>query len=199
MHSEVKYKYRNAKIFFILSDPRDTAARVGFIENGTPANGFFYIYTPYANENRNSLEFLEENFNKTIELLNYYQDNYGDQCLVLKYEDAYFNQRYFLNTVGNFLKLKPLYIDDIRKYKHSIHKEIGIYDFYYTDDIINDHYNRHSDFYNQWNYPLEGYNKRYYHVDGQLEPLNYEQLLIKNNVNINDIEIRRRIKNIKNF
>jgi hypothetical protein len=191
--------YRKAKIFFILSDPRDTATRVGFIENGYAGGSFINEFSDYAFSNRNSYEYLNENFIKISNLLDFYQHTFGDQCIVLKYEDAYFNPEYFLNKVGEFLKLKALYIDDIRKYKHSIHKEIGIFNDYYNEYIINQHYNLNHYFYNRWEYPLDGYKQRFYIEDGGLEILNYFELLKRNYVNINDPKLLDRIKNINFF
>jgi hypothetical protein len=117
----------------------------------------------------------------------------------LRYEDAYFYPEYFLNQVGDFLNLKPLYIDDVRKYKHTIHKEIGIFEDYYDDFILKKHYNLHFDFYNKWRYPVTGYTQRFYVENGGLEKLDYFETLTRNLVNINDPEIYERIKNINCF
>jgi hypothetical protein len=192
-------KYKDCKIFFILSDPRDVAVRVGFIENGQPVNGFKNEFSLEAVNNRYSIEFLEENFNKISELLKFYQNNFGENCLVLKYEDAYLNPLNFVEKVGEFLNLKPLYIDDLRKYKHSIHKEIGIFNFYYSNEIINTHMSLHHEFYRFWKIPYEGYFDRYYVNNGGLEELNYVNLLKKNSIDVDDVEIKKRIKNIENF
>jgi hypothetical protein len=67
--------YKDAKIFFILSDPRDTATRVGFIENGYAADGFVHEFTDKANSDRHSFEYLEENLFKITNLLSFYKLN----------------------------------------------------------------------------------------------------------------------------
>lgn len=189
----------NLKIIFILSDPRDTATRLAYLENG-------WCYPVDCEEDyKYTVSYLDDVYYYITNLLRYYIKNFNDQLIVLKYEDAVYNTKNFLDRVGAFLNLKPLYIDDVKKYKHSIYKEVGSFRFYYPNAIIEEHYNRFIQFYERFNYQIHGHLDRYPGADlskdyvdfntHQYPAENYTVFLERNNVSIN-AELEERINGI---
>jgi Sulfotransferase domain len=146
---------KNIKIFFILADPRDVSANIGYLRNGWNCDK--KDYSDYAYNHRDSLVFLNENLNIINKLLNYYTTKFKDNCLVLRYEDAYYNPDFFLKKVGSFLNLQPLNINDVDKYRQNINRDIGIFPYYYSSNIIDQNYKEYIGFYNQWRYEKNGF------------------------------------------
>jgi len=146
---------KNIKIFLILADPRDVSAHIGYHENGWNCDK--KDYSDYAYNHRDSLVFLNENMYKINELLSYYISKFKDSCLVLRYEDAYYNPDIFLNKVGKFLNLKPLNINDINKYRQDINRNIGVFPYYYSSETNEQHYKQYQNFYVKWGYGKQGF------------------------------------------
>lgn len=194
--SEFKW-FEGRKVFFILSDPRDTAARVAFLQN--KLNSQPYEFSTKARNDMHGLQFLNEAIDLIITMVNFYTRHFGDNCIVLRYEDAYFNTTQFIDKVGAFLNLVPLYVDDVRKYKNSIHKDIGVFRFFYDGETLGRHYSKYRDFYEKWEYPYGGFENRFYTGPNNhgIPEIDYKTLLTRNNVSLFDEGIVDRIKGIK--
>ena len=112
-------KESNTKVFMIISDPREASNLIRF-DNGLHLLNHDYTH---GTSDSNSVTFLNE-VDKQIELINHYTKTFGDNCIVLRYED-FQNQNRFHNQVSKFIGYEPLGIDDVRKYKWSIYKNVG--------------------------------------------------------------------------
>jgi len=143
------------KIFFIICDPRDAITHILNHDNG--AHYHPDDYPDHINQNRNELIFLDENLKIIINLLEYYQSNFGKNLIVLRYEDAVNNQEYFLKQVGQFLYTEPLYVNDKEKYNNPIYKKIGVYPPTFNNNVIkrcyeNSLYAKKKEFFKKWGY-----------------------------------------------
>lgn len=147
-------KKTKIKIFFIIADPRDVATHITFHDNGIHKYGD--DYSTYAYNNPLSIQFLNETADNVIKLYNFFNKNFKDNMIVLKYEDAVYHQEQFLNQVSNFINLKPLNIDDNNKYKCDVFKQIGVFELYYNENIFKKHYDNYSFFYKKWGYIVDG-------------------------------------------
>jgi hypothetical protein len=195
----------NVKVFFIICDPRDSSTHINYHENGIHKN--CGDYTQYAYHNPKSLEFLNENIEITIKLINFYKTHFNN-FIVLKYEDAIYNQQFLLKKVSDFLKLKPLNIDDNRKYKSIIYKHVGVFDKYFDIKILNDHYNKYEFFYRKHGYSQNGFlmsrkiiNENVDYVDFLNRNHFYSVKIPHNSQNgiFNQIDINNRIKGVNNI
>jgi|TARA_B110000858_G_scaffold187282_1_gene231392 hypothetical protein len=144
------------KVFVTISDPRDVAMNLFHFDNGFHLHDSDYKIDRNNGLHPNSTKFLNEVANKQIELIDYYTKTFGDNCIVLRYEDAFFYQEQFHDMVSNFLGYPPLGIDDIRKYKLSIYKNVGEMSKFFDKDVMDAHYNEYQWFYEKWNYPPTG-------------------------------------------
>lgn len=167
-------KEANTKVFLIISDPREVAANIINFDAGTHLHRSDYPNHIY--QNLKSTAFLSEVTNKQIQLIDNYKRQFGDNCIVLRYEDALFYQETFLNQVSNFLNLKPLYIDDVRKYKWSIYKNVGDFSKFFFPDLLEEHYNEFKWFYDEWNYPKSGLQYNRYNWVHESKTDNVKQL-----------------------
>ena len=179
-------KKADTKVFVIISDPREAAMNIVHFDNGLHLHD-----CDYKTKDSNSTEFLNEVADKQIELINYYTKTFGDNCVVLRYEDAFYNQKRFLNNVSNFLKLEPLGIDDVRKYKWSIHKNVGNFHHFFDKDILDKHHKEYESFYTKWRYPKAGLQHlkyRWHREESTLKNLsdNYKEMLKRNGVTPSD-------------
>jgi hypothetical protein len=176
----------NTKVFMIISDPREIAMNLVNFDGGVHLHNHDY---PSGILNTNSVEFLNEVADKQIDLVNHYTKKFGDNCIVLRYEDAFHYQTQFHDMVSNFLKTHPLKIDDVRKYKWSIYKNVGDFHHFFPDYVLDEHYNEYKWFYEKWDYPIEGiqllkYNWHAKHPDVSKRQLteDYTEMLKRNGI-----------------
>ena len=167
-------KEANTKVFLIISDPREVAANIINFDAGNHLHQT--DYSNYVYQNLNSALFLAEVTNKQIQLIDTYKRQFKDNCIVLRYEDALFYQDKFLNQVSKFLNLEPLNIDDVRKYKWSIYKNVGDFSRFFYPDVLEEHYNEFEWFYDEWDYPKSGLQYNRYNWIHESKTDNVKQL-----------------------
>ena len=194
-------KEADTKVFVIITDPREVAMNIGFYENGLHLADFDYQLD--SKQNVNTSEFLNQVAQKQIDLIRFYKKHFGNSCIVLRYEDAVFNQRIFLEQVSKFTKLKPLGVDNARKYKRSIHKNVGDFHNFFSHGPLTRHYLGYKKFYKEYKYPEESLqNLKYdWHGASSLDLKNkssYQQMLKENGV-ILDREVLARIESIDEY
>jgi len=141
----------NTKVFVIITDPREVACNLVFFDNG-----FHFQSSEYKSTNKLSSSFLGDVTDKQIELIKHYKNIFKDNCIVLRYEDAVFNQQDFLNSSSTFLNQQPLFVDNVKKYKWSAYKNVGGFHHFYDQKAIDSHYENYQDFFKEYNYPKEG-------------------------------------------
>ena len=146
-------EYADTKVFVIITDPREVAMNLVHFDGGIHLQNHDY---PSGIIHNNSVNFLNEIADKQIDLINHYKETFGDNCIVLRYEDAFHYQRKFLGNVTKFLGLDPLWIDDVRKYKRSIYKNVGEFYRFFDKEVLDTHYNEYREFYEKWEYPIDG-------------------------------------------
>ena len=180
----------DTKVFVIISDPREVASNLISFDNGFHLHSHDYTHGTF---NLDSVEFLNEVADKQIELITHYTKTFGDNCIVLRYEDAFQNQDKFHNEVSKFIEYEPLGIDDVRKYKWSIYKNVGNFNHHFSDDVLIKHYNEYKSFYDKWEYPLEGiYELKYgWHKDNddvgkRQRTEDYKEMLKRNGISNSD-------------
>ena len=149
-----KLQEANTKVFVSITDPREIATNVVNFDNGFHFHE--YDYSKNSFENILSSHFLNETADKQIELIDFYQKHFGNNCIVLRYEDAVFNVDKFLKQTSKFLDLKPLNVDGSQKYKWSMYKSVGWFGRFFPEEELLKHYNERLSFYKQWEYPEEG-------------------------------------------
>lgn len=155
-----KLQKSKTKVIIAITDPREIATNVVKFDNGFHFHE--YDYSKNAYENHHSSDFLNETADKQTELINFYRDNFGDNCIILRYEDAVFNVNKFLKETSKFLNITPLNIDGAQKYKWSMYKSIGWFGRFFPEEELSKHYNERLSFYKQWGYPEGGLQgKRY--------------------------------------
>lgn len=194
-------KEAKTKVFVIITDPREVAMNIGFYENGVHLTEFDYNLD--TNKNLNTSEFLNQVAQKQIDLINFYQKEFGNDCVVLRYEDAAFDQKTFLNKVSKFVNLEPLGVDNARKYKRSIHKNVGHFHHFFTHGPLTRHYLGYKKFYEKFNYPQESLQHLKYDWHGSSsldlrEKSNYREMLKRNGVSL-DREVLKRIEGIDEY
>lgn len=190
LHTRSLQKLRNCKVLFVIADPRDAAAHIAFRDGGRYLSRL--DFSSNSLRTLNSVSFLNENIRKVNEMISFYKSVYDNDCIFVKYEDAYLNTEKFLLQMKNFFKLNSLDIDDIAKYKHSIHRDIGIFDFYFDSKVLNDHYKINKAFYDKWEYPKAGYKERYaLNNEGGMPFDDYFDILRRNGIKITD-DIKKR-------
>ena len=148
------------KVFLIISDPREVAINIENFENGLHMYSKDYVSNP---DGIGAVEFINEIADKQIELIESYKKQFGDNCIVLRYEDVLWNQGKFLSEVSEFLDLEPLGIDDARKYKWSIHKNVGNFHRFFSEEVLMTHYEQYKPFYDEWKYDYGGFQWLKYH------------------------------------
>ena len=141
----------DTKVFMIITDPREVAMNLFHFDNGIHLHD-----NDYESGRHKGVSFLNEVADKQIELITYFKKTFGDRCVVLKYEDAFYYQDKFLDKVSNFLDSEPLGIDDVRKYKRSIYKNVGDFNQFFSEEDLTNHYNEYKAFYDEWEYPEKG-------------------------------------------
>ena len=146
----------NTKVFISISDPREVAMNLVYFDNGLHLHAADYETDNYIINSTNTTEFFKEIVNKQIDLVNHYKKVFGDNCLVLKYEDILWNQNEVHNKVSHFLQEEPLGVDGSEKYKSSIYKNVGDFNQFFDEDVLDKHYDEYKWFYEQWGYPKEG-------------------------------------------
>ena len=149
-----KLKEANTKVFVAITDPREIATNVVNFDNSLHFHE--YDYSENAFHNHHSSHFLNEVADKQTELINFYQENFGENCIVLRYEDAVFDVDNFLKKTSKFLGLESLGIDGAQKYKWSMYKSVGWFGRFFPEEELSRHYNERLSFYEQWEYPEEG-------------------------------------------
>ena len=155
-----KLQEANTKVFVAITDPREIATNVVNFDNGFHFHE--YDYSKNSFENILSSHFLNETADKQIELIDFYQKHFGDNCMVLRYEDAVFNVDKFLKQTSKFLGLKPLNVDGSQKYKWSMYKSVGWFGRFFPEEELLKHYNERLSFYKQWEYPEGGLQEKKY-------------------------------------
>jgi len=181
----------DTKVFVVITDPREVAMNLVYFDNGR--HGLESDYEIGTLTNHDSVQFLNEVADKQIDLINHYNKVFGDNCIVLRYEDAFHYQDKFLDRVSNFLGSEPLKIDDVRKYKWSIYKNVGDFNNFFDEDVLIEHYNEYRWFYEKWGYPNQGlqllkYNWHVGHPDVSNRQLteDYKEMLKRNGVQPSD-------------
>lgn len=200
---------KNTKVFLVISDPREIAINLIHFDNGIHNHTSDYKVDITKEL---GVEYLNELVEKQINLINYYKKTFGENCIVLKYEDAIFNQDHFIIQVAEFLKLTPLFIDDARKYKWSIHKNVGYFHQFFDDEVLLEHYNQCQSFYEEWGYDYTGYQecKYQWHSDNSVQKNttnSYKEMLKRNGITLinsccltyNDKELYDRVKDIDEY
>lgn len=177
----------NTKVFMVITDPREVTMNLAHFDNGI--HGYEHDYTSGARANFDSVKFLNEVADKQIELIDYYTKKFGNNCIVLRYEDAFHYQDIFHKKVSNLLGVEPLSIDDVRKYKRSIYKNVGDFNHFFKDETLAEHYNTYNWFYKKWNYPIEGlpvlkidWNINHTDVTGRQKTEKYIEMLKRNGI-----------------
>lgn len=199
---ELLKKEANTKVYVIITDPREVAMNIGFFENGLHFSNF--DYKPANSKNFTySSEFLNQVAQKQIDLIRYYKEEFADDCIVLRYEDAVFNQTKFLKQVCDFTGYTSLNVDDARKYKWSIHKNVGDFHNFFSQGNLTRHYLGYKKFYKEYNYPKESIQHLKYKWHGtsavdRKETNNYREMLIRNGVTL-DREVNKRIENVDEY
>lgn len=175
------------KVFMIITDPREVTMNLAHFDNGI--HGYEHDYTSGTRAAYDSVKFLNEVANKQIKLIDYYTKKFGKNCIVLRYEDAFHYQDDFHEKVSNFLGIDPLGIDDVRKYKWSIYKNVGEFFNFFKNETLDEHYISYKWFYDKWNYPIGGlankkYNWNMNHPDvtGRQKTENYVDMLKRNGI-----------------
>jgi len=194
-------KEANTKVFVIITDPREIAMNVAFYENGMHLSPF--DYTLNSRKDTNNSEFLNQVAQKQIELIRYYEEKFVDDCTVLRYEDAVFNQKAFLDKVSNFTGYTPLGVDDARKYKRAIHKNVGDFHNFFSHGALTRHYLGFKKFYKKYKYPSESLQALKYDWHGEhaldmKEEDDYKKMLLNNGV-VLDREVSKRIADIDKY
>ena len=173
------------KVFLIISDPREVAINIENFENGLHMYSKDYVSNP---DGIGAVEFINEIADKQIELIESYKKQFGDNCIVLRYEDVLWNQGKFLSEVSEFLDLEPLGIDDVRKYKWSIHKNVGNFHRFFSEEVLRAHYEQYKSFYDEWKYDYGGFQWLKYHWHTQNNTLernindDYKEMLKRNGI-----------------
>lgn len=181
------------KVFLIISDPREVALNSRYFDNGLHIEQEDY-------DDIAEVAFLNSIVDKQVELIKSYKSQFGNNCIVLKSEDAIYNQDKFLGSVSKFLNLEPLGVDDSRKYKWSIHKNIGNFHSFFKESVLREHFTKCKSFYDEWGYDYGGYAWLKYHWHTQYNTLernikeDYNEMLKRNGVQPSD-----RTKNINEF
>lgn len=181
------------KVFLIISDPREVALNVRYFDNGLHIEQEDY-------DDIAEVAFLNSIVDKQIELIKSYKSQFGNNCIVLKSEDAIYNQDKFLGSVSKFLDLEPLGVDDSRKYKWSIHKNIGNFHRFFKESVLREHFTKCKSFYDEWGYDYGGYAYLKYDWHTQYNTLernikeDYNEMLKRNGVQPSD-----RTKNVDEF
>jgi len=173
------------KVFLIISDPREVAINIENFENGLHMYSKDYVSNP---DGIGAVEFINEIADKQIELIESYKKQFGENCIVLRYEDVLWNQGKFLSEVSEFLDLEPLGIDDARKYKWSIHKNVGNFHRFFSEEVLRAHYEQYKPFYDEWKYDYGGFQWLKYHWHTQNNTLernindDYKEMLKRNGI-----------------
>ena len=173
------------KVFLVISDPREVAINILNFDNGLHMYSKDYINNP---DDIRAVEFMNEIADKQIQLIESYTKQFGDNCIVLRYEDVLWNQGKFLGEVSEFLELEPLGIDDSRKYKWSIHKNVGNFHTFFSEEVLRAHYEQYKPFYDTWKYDYGGFQWLKYHWHTQYNTLDrninddYKKMLERNGI-----------------
>ena len=191
-------------MFVVITDPREVAMNLFHFDNGLHLHDI-----DYKSDITKTASFLNEIADKQIELINYYKNTFGDNCIVLRYEDAFYFQEKFLNQTSKFLDLKSLNVDDVRKYKRSIYKNVGDFNQFFDKEELTKHYKKYKSFYEEWEYPEGGTQAQKYHwCDAESsDKVKYTTMLDRNGItlvskccfNMNDVDLSNRVKDINEF
>ena len=194
----------DTKVFVIITDPREVAMNLFYFDNG-----IHFHDNDYKCNRHPGLSFLNEVADKQLELIEYYKKTFGKRCIVLRYEDAFYYQDNFLNKVSNFINSEPLNIDDVRKYKRSIYKNVGDFNQFFPEEDLTEHYKQYKDFYDEWEYPEKGDQlHKYSWADSTSgDKVKYKDLLNRNGITlinkccftIADKDLSNRIKGLDEF
>ena len=190
------------KVIIVISDPREVALNIAYYENGLHLHDFDYK-TKITSQTIDSPEFLNEIAQKQIDLIKYYKRYFKENCTVVRYEDAVYNQENFHKKVSNLLGTDPLLVDDSRKYQWSIYKNVGDYNHFFNMQTLNRHYMGYKKFYTSYKYPESGLQSLKYkwHGNTSLERKvkdEYVSMLKRNGVTITP-SIAKRIEGLNEY
>ena len=149
------------KVFVAITDPREVAMNLFYFDNGLHLHDSDYKNATCKVDKQlgiepNFIDLLNDVTDKQIELINTYKEQFGDNCIIVRYEDALYYQNKFHNIVSKFLKTTPIGIDEVTKYKWSIYKNVGDFNQFFDENDLHKHYNQYKSFYEKWEYPKEG-------------------------------------------
>ena len=146
----------NTKVFVAITDPREVAMNLVYFDNGLHLHSSDYQSDNYVINSTNTTQFLKEVVDKQINLIHHYKKVFGDNCAVIRYEDALWYQDNFHDKVSKLIGEEPLRIDGGEKYRLSIYKNVGDFNQFFDKDVLDKHYDEYKWFYEQWGYPKEG-------------------------------------------
>ena len=162
----------NTKVFVIITDPREVAIHLSHFDGGQHLHEFDY----HLNHPPNTVEFLNKVADKQIELIDTYKKQFGDNCIVLRYEDALHYQDKFHNKVSKFLGTIPKGVDGVTKYKWSIYKNVGNFHQFFDRKNLFEHYNQYKSFYEKWDYDYDGLQELKYKWHGETWVIDEDEL-----------------------
>ena len=190
-----KFQENGTKIIVVIMDPRDAAANILHYNNG-----MFFDKEEYdleESDNYNTKDFLDAVAEKQMEFIHFYQEKFGENCFIARYEDACYKQSNLLSHLSNFFRLPSLGIDDTQKYKSCIHKNIGDFGLYFSKEDLEEHEYNYDTFYLRY-----GYNNLDYKKDINYDmfipistKLNYLDFLKRNHMILDESLVQRIISN----
>jgi hypothetical protein len=146
----------NTKVFVAITDPREVAMNLVYFDNGLHLHSSDYQSDNYIVNSTNTTQFFKEVADKQINLIHHYKKVFGDNCAIIRYEDALWYQDNFHDKVSKLIGEEPLRIDGGEKYRWSIYKNVGDFNQFFDKDVLDKHYDEYKWFYEQWGYPKEG-------------------------------------------
>ena len=169
------------KVFVAITDPREVAMNLLYFDNGLHLHDSDYKNATCKVDKQlgiqpNFIELLNDVADKQIELIDTYKKQFGDNCIVLRYEDALHYQDKFHNKVSKFLGTIPKGVDGVTKYKWSIYKNVGNFHQFFDRKNLLEHYNQYKSFYEKWDYGFGGLQELKYRWHGETWMINKDGL-----------------------
>lgn len=134
------------QIFFILSDPRNSAINLNFYKQ----------YGDFSKEYEIAPKFVNRVTEQTINLLNNWETK--TKINIIKFEDMIYKHDETIKEIGEILNLEPLYIDDHEKYKKETYRVMNKFDSFYDVRTLGLNYRKYKNFYERFGYKEKGLN-----------------------------------------
>ena len=90
----------NTKVFVAITDPREVAMNLVYFDNGLHLHSSDYQSDNYVVNSTNTTQFFKEVADKQINLIHHYKKAFGDNCEIIRYEDALWYQDNFHDKVS---------------------------------------------------------------------------------------------------